>query len=208
MNEINLYNIGKAFYQRAYRDPSNPLKVQAHNLSRDLWHSKKSKKDLLEIIALLKNIERNFSGIRIFYADIAERAVRSGNYIVSIPHEIAHRYNDRPGRVYILTSPSRPGQCKLGATTMNIVSRCIAYKNKYGYHVEDWFSIECNIPFTLEQQVAERIAHLRMAGNVKGDSIEWYGIEPVELKKLLIRVNREVIADRHNSGKNYVPEKA
>jgi hypothetical protein len=43
MKKINLYDIGKAFHQRVYRDPDNAAKVKAHNLSKDLWHSKKSK---------------------------------------------------------------------------------------------------------------------------------------------------------------------
>ena len=92
MKKLNLYDIGKAFHQRAYRDPTNPAKQKAHNLSRELWHSKKSKDELFAIIAQLKPIERMFRGIRVYYADIAEKAVRAGNYEVAIPYEISHRY--------------------------------------------------------------------------------------------------------------------
>ncbi len=202
MKKVNLFEIGKAFHQRAYRDPSNVSKQKAHDLSRELWHSKRNKDELLAIIAQLKPIERTFRGIRVYYADIAEKAVRSGNYEVSIPHEIAHRYDDKPGRVYVLTSRSRPGECKLGATTMTMISRCIAYWTKYGYHVDDYFSLESRSPFSLERQVAERISHLRVTGNVRGDSIEWYRINADELKKLIIRVDRDMSTERRDAGRS------
>ena len=126
MTSVNLFEIGKAFYARSHRDPSHEGKAKALSLANEMWQAKKTKEELLEIIAQLKPIERTFPRIWVFYADIAEQAIRRGKYVVDIPHEIAHRYNDRPGRVYILTSSSRRGQCKLGATTMTIPSRCIS----------------------------------------------------------------------------------
>ncbi len=103
MKKVNLFEISKAFYQRAYRDPESLGKESALELSRELWHTKKTREELLQIIAKLKLAEQQLSGIRVFYAKIAEKAVRDNNYTVLIPHEIAHRYNERPGRVYILT---------------------------------------------------------------------------------------------------------
>jgi hypothetical protein len=161
-------------------------------LADELWRTKKNKIELLELIAQIKFLEQGFSGIRVYYADIAEKAVRTGNYFVDIPHEIAHRYNDRPGRVYILTASSRRDQCKLGATTMTIPSRCIAYEAKYGYRVRDVFALETRTPFTLEKKVADRIADLRVAGNTSGDSIEWYRITPSALKDLIIEMNADL----------------
>jgi hypothetical protein len=146
MKKLNLYDIGKAFHQRAYRDPKDPAKEKAHDLSRELWHSKKSKEELLVIIAQLKMLERTFRGIRVFYADVVDKAVRSGNYTVIIPHEIAHRYDESPGRVYVLVSRARSGECKLGATTMTLFSRCLAYQAKYGYSVDDYFPSKAEHP--------------------------------------------------------------
>lgn len=192
MTKINLFKIGKSFYSRAYADPNHEGKAKALILANELWETKKNKEELLEIIAQLKLIERAIPGIRVFYADIAEQAVRRGKYFVDIPHEIAHRYNDRPGRVYILTASSRRDQCKLGATTMTIPSRCIAYETKYGYRVRDVFSLETRTPFTLEKKVADRIADLRVAGNTIGGSIEWYRITPSALKDLIIQMNADL----------------
>lgn len=192
MKKINLFDIGKAFNQRAYRDPSNAAKTKALDLARELWHTKKTKAELLNIIAQLKEVERTFSGIRVYYADVVEKAVRSDNYSVVIPYEISHRYNEQPGRVYILTSPSRPGECKLGATTLRMFERCFAYTRKYGYRVDDWFSLETRLPFSAERAVATQISHLRVRGNVKGDSIEWYRIAPEELKRLILRADRDI----------------
>lgn len=194
MKKINLFEIGKAFNQRAYRDPTNAAKAKALDLARELWHTQKTKAELLHIIAQLKDIERTFSGIRVYYADAAEKAVQSGNYNVVIPYEIRHRYNEQPGRVYILTSPNRRGECKLGATTLGMFERCFAYTRKYGYRVDDRFSLETLSPFAVERLVAAEIAHLRVCGNIRGDSIEWYGIAPDELKRLILNADRDMKA--------------
>ena len=77
---------------------------------------------------------------------------------------------------------------------MTMLSRCLAYERKYGYRVEDYFSFETRMPFSLEKNVGDRIAHLRVAGNVRGDSIEWYRITPEELKILIVQTNRDLIA--------------
>ncbi len=191
MDQVNLYDISKAFYQRSYRDPICPLKAKAYSTSRQLWHEPRPKKELLGIIAELQKMERAMPRISVFYADRAEKAVRTGNYFVSVPHEIAHRYNDRPGTVYILTSRSRPGECKLGATTMSMYERCAAYESKYGYGVATFFSIDCGEPFALEKRVADKISGLRTVRNAAGDSIEWYHIKPEELKRIIISTNRE-----------------
>lgn len=196
MKKINLFEIGRAFNQRAYRDPTNAAKAKALDLARELWHTKKTKAELLSIIAQLKEVERTFSGIRVYYADVAEKAVRSGNYSVVIPHEISHRYNEQPGRVYILTAPTRRGECKLGATTLHMFERCVAYTRKYGYRVDDWFHLETRSPFAVEKTVAAQIGHLRVCGNVKGDSIEWYRIVPDELKHLIINADRDMRAGK------------
>jgi len=118
--------------------------------------------------------------------------VRNGNYRVCIPHEIAHRYNDRPGRVYILTSKWHPSECKLGATTMPMFQRCATYEAKYGYRVEQFFSIETPKCFALEKQVAGRLSKFRSAANATGSSIEWYRIEPGKMKQVIISADREM----------------
>ena len=191
MKKVNLFDIGKAFYQRSRRDPQSRIKEEAYKTSRELWENHKTKKELLSIIARLKDLERKSHGVRVFQAEKAERAVKSGEYFVSIPHEISHRYNEQPGRVYIMTSASRPGECKLGATTMNMFQRCLAYHKKFGYRVTDVFAFETDTPFALEKLVAERISELRVAGNVTGDSNEWYRIEPNLLRSVIISVARE-----------------
>jgi hypothetical protein len=191
MGRVNLFDIGKAFYQRSRRDPQSRIKEEAYKVSRELWEKHKTKKELLSIIARLKDLERKSPGVRVSQAEKAERAVKSGEYFVSVPHEISHRYNEQPGRVYIMTSESRPGECKLGATTMTMFQRCLAYHKKFGYRVTDVFAFETDTPFGLERLVADRISELRVAGNVSGDSNEWYRIEPNLLRSVIISVARE-----------------
>ena len=191
MGRVNLFDIGKAFYQRSRRDPQSRIKEEAYKVSRELWEKHKTKKELLSIIARLKDLERKSPGVRVSQAEKAELAVKSGEFFVSVPHEISHRYNEQPGRVYIMTSESRPGECKLGATTMTMFQRCLAYHKKFGYRVTDVFAFETDTPFGLERLVADRISELRVAGNVTGDSNEWYRIEPNLLRSVIISVARE-----------------
>jgi hypothetical protein len=47
MTKVNLFDIGKAFYQRAYRDPTHAGKAKALRLSDDLWHNEKDERELL-----------------------------------------------------------------------------------------------------------------------------------------------------------------
>ena len=85
MNKVNLFDIGKAFYQRSRRDPQSRIKEEAYKTSRELWENHKTKRELLSIIARLKDLERKSHGVRVFQAEKAERAVKSGEYFVSIP---------------------------------------------------------------------------------------------------------------------------
>lgn len=191
MDKVNLYDISKSFYQRSNRNQSCLLKAEAYSVSRDLWNEKRSKRDLIKIISVLKKIERSIPGLSVFFADRAEKAVRNDNYFVRVPYAIAHRYNDRPGRVYILTSKSRPGECKLGATTLSMRDRCEKYESRYGYDVSTFFSIDCAKPFALEKRVADKISELRTVRNASGDSIEWYQIKPKDLEKIIVLTNSE-----------------
>ena len=38
---------------------------------------------------------------------------------------------------------------------MTMLSRCLAYERKYGYRVQDFFSFETRMPFTLEKKVGD-----------------------------------------------------
>jgi hypothetical protein len=72
--------------------------------------------------------------------------------------------------------------------------RCFAYTRKYGYRVDDWFHLETRSPFAVEKTVAAQIGHLRVCGNVKGESIEWYRIVPDELKRMIINADLDMRA--------------
>ena len=142
----------------------------------------------IERIALL---ERN-SEARVQFSTELLAAVKTGNYEINIPPQIAHELQNKnvSGHVYVLTSPSKPGQCKLGGTTMPINDRVNAYQNKYGYSVKVFFSKSVQRPFQLEKLVAKNLASKRVSGSTFRDSNEWYFCDPADMKTVILKIDR------------------
>jgi len=91
--------------------------------------------------------------------------------------------------LYVLVSDSRPGQCKLGATYMDIDARVNKYINKYGYEVDLYFyEVDVLNPFNQELAIAKKYSHLRHSGNTYGDSNEWYYLDPEILKNEILSI--------------------
>ena len=59
-------------------------------------------------------------------------------------------------------------------------------QEKYGYTVNIFYQLRHKDPFTLEDIIKKKINDLKVTGNVNGDSIEWYYIEPSLLKKTIL----------------------
>ena len=96
-----------------------------------------------------------------------------------------------PGKVYVARSKTRPGELKLGYTTMNLVKRAQLFRSKYGYAD---FRIIAHVstknPALLENLVQAELRSVRVCGNVKGDSNEWYRLGVVRFKLLVEQVAR------------------
>jgi hypothetical protein len=114
-------------------------------------------------------------------------AVETGKYTIDRPYAIRHRFdeNNREGLIYVMSSNSRPGQVKLGATTLSMHKRLKCYEAKYQYSVqaEKWKTVLK--PFVLENNIAEKISKHRVSSNTNGDSNEWYHLSSEQLWKVV-----------------------
>jgi hypothetical protein len=115
-------------------------------------------------------------------------AINKKNIDFDIPYQVIQRWNSEnsKGLIYILTSQSKPGLCKLGATTMTMDKRIYFYELKYGYSVKEFYSKKVISPLQLELIVANKMKKYRVAGNTSGDSNEWYSCDPKIMKTQIL----------------------
>ena len=154
---------------------------------------KKTKKNVISKIKDIQKIEEMQPSRLKRYGNSMEAAVNRGDYTLTRPHQINHLYQEgnKSGTIYILSSPTRPGQIKLGATTMNISDRCARYESKYGYKVNIEKFMTVLKPFELEKLVKLQAKSHRVTANACGDSIEWYQFLPMELWDLVMEINAQ-----------------
>jgi hypothetical protein len=190
---INLWHSYKSFYQRSYRSNESDyyfdLKNEMTRIAHDIVHLKLTNKELLTKADKLYRLEVQIYP-RVFFSKNIITAVKKNNFYIEIPDEINHKniYKNIPGHIYIFTSSkTKSGQSKIGATvSMSVEERALKYSEKYGYTVNIFYQLRHKDPFTLEDTIKKKINDLKVTGNVNGDSIEWYYIEPSLLKKTIL----------------------
>jgi hypothetical protein len=189
--KIDLFKTYKKFYQRSYRDPRNLRKVEITDAVFNLIKKIPNAATFISEAERIAQLEKD-SGVRVLFSDELLTAAKTGNFKINVPAEISHSWDnfDVYGLVYIFTAPSRPGQCKLGATTMSIYDREVAYFKRYGYFVFEYFSITVRRPFELEQMVAKEIKSARISGRTCGESNEWYEMSAEAMKEAIFRLKK------------------
>lgn len=186
---VNLWKMYKKFYQRSYRDhmrgKSNPLSEEMTAIAHEIATKNLTKEEILSRARNLYELDPT----DVFVKELLG-AVKANNYEIDIPYEKRHKYQsdgkNLSGYIYIFTSSAKPNQSKLGATSlMDPLTRARKYTSKYGYTVNVFFSKYVTEPFELESEIQKIICSKKVSGNVLGDSIEWYNIEPNELKNII-----------------------
>jgi len=199
---LDLYQVYKSFYQRSYRDKYDDdyavMTEMIHDLVRNLFINQydevikeKLRIEGIEIAQKLYEMERSKSGLGRWYSINLIKALKQNDYEIEVPYQVAPRWleNDYLGTLYVLVSDSRPGQCKLGATYMDIDARVNKYINKYGYEVDLYFyEVDVLNPFNQELAIAKKYSHLRHSGNTYGDSNEWYYLDPEVFKNEILQI--------------------
>jgi hypothetical protein len=168
-----------------------------HDLVKNLYmcHFDEAKRKMvldasIEIARELRKMEREKDRLRTYYSPWLLTALERDEYTIDVPFPVKPRWDEPDyGRLYIFTSKVRPGECKLGATSMDIKIRANKYKNKYGYSVEIYYaSPEIVNPFQYELAIGGKYRQLRCIGNTSGDSIEWYNLDPMILRDEILNI--------------------
>mgnify|MGYP006437224555 CR=1 len=189
----DLFKIYKSIAQRFRQDPSNYLKLEMKDLARDLVKQNLTREEMTIIGEKLYELEVLIPSVQTFFSKKILDAVESGNYLISVPFQVLHSWNERAGDegyVYIATSVSKPGQVKLGATSYSPEYRLKKYEYKYGYPIRVYWKVRTGTPFSLEKKIARSVKAYRVAGLTNGDSNEWYEIAPQHLKEEIEKLVR------------------
>lgn len=196
---MDLYKLYKNFYQRAHRNPTDEALVEmeelAHHIAKRAYQlslagndDERSYLTLLADSEQLEELELERGGFTVFFARKLPDAIRNGDYTIDVPYTKRHSWGIRvAGWVYVMTSDVKPGMVKLGATTMDPQIRANKYQSKYGYSVDLVHTVYDENPFYLEKLISDFVKSKRVAGNVHGDSNEWYVLKVDDAISLLNR---------------------
>jgi len=116
-------------------------------------------------------------------------AIEKNRYVINKPPINTYAlqgHGPRKGKVYVARSSRKPGEIKLGYTTLDLEKRAQLFRSRYQY--EDFYiehhAVAAN-PKKLESLVAERLKHLRVNVNEKGNSNEWYRCTSSDVTSLI-----------------------
>ena len=180
---MDLYKTYKLIKQRAKRRHGDVVSHELCKIAQSIFYVGGNEENILAKIQTIISLETELPFGLKCYGQEMQSAVESGEYSIERPYAIRHRFDEsnREGLIYVMTSTSRSGQAKLGATTQSMDQRLKSYQSKYQYSVqaEKWKTVAK--PFILEDEVARKISKYRVTGNTTGDSIEWYHLSSESL---------------------------
>ena len=180
---MDLYKAYKVLKSRAKSHPEDFLCQEIFETARSIFYADGKKRTILRTVSKLRSLEKKLPFKYKRYGTEMYCAVSMGEYSIDRPYAIRHRFDQshKTGLIYVMTSPTRSGQSKLGATTLSIKKRMSCYQTKYQYpvHAENWKQVEK--PFEIEDLVSKVVREHRVSGQTSGDSIEWYHLSPEEL---------------------------
>jgi len=172
---MELWNVYKMIKQRSTRNPDDCAMAEMTSICGLMFRSRQNARSLIVAINRIINLEVRLAPQLKRYGQTMKAAVRSGNYSLEVPYVVAHLIKEAPknyGDIYVLSAIGKPGQVKIGATTMSLSKRCYMYETKDGYPVQIEKSMRVATPFKLEKAVQKLAILSRVRGNANGDSIE------------------------------------
>ena len=138
---LDLYKMYKGFYQRSYRDKDDDdyavMTELIHDLVRNLYINQHKPEALekhriegIEIAQKLHQMEKEKYGLGRFFSISLLKALKNKDYEIVVPYRIIPLWleDNDVGSLYVLTSNARPGQCKIGATYMDVDIRVSKYE--------------------------------------------------------------------------------
>lgn len=112
------------------------------------------------------------------YSERVYEAIKSNNFNYNSKPKINYAGNDKnapsQGYLYIANSDTRPGQIKIGYTTLPLRKREQKYKIRYGYSINITKFAFVESPHKFEIELHRALRDLRVSGLEKQDSNEWF----------------------------------
>jgi hypothetical protein len=194
MKPVNLYDIYKQVKQRTRTLKSIETQRKAEvmiSVAKLITIS-----PTLDLVAEFRNAEEQW---RFSYdvstsaksmADQFEAAIKSNNFVIERwPGNRQGTIVDSPdfGQLYCAKDDSKPGQLKIGVTTMKLSVRLQKMQTRYGYeNIQPLFVIQVSKPYDIERYVQNRLRSVLVTGCTKGDSVEWYYSNAIEFARVVV----------------------
>lgn len=196
---LDLWNVYKSVYLRASKARETSRHEAAENAAVALRlvvekPSQAATRRFMKAERVFLDHPCTTAASRAFGPQVLE-AVRSGEYVCNKPQikTFALQGEDaRPGIVYVAHSNRRPGELKLGYTTLKPAKRAQLFRDKYGYsHFEVVAHARTAEPSRLESLVQAQLRSVRIQGSTKGDSNEWYRCSVAHAQSLIENTARQ-----------------
>ena len=182
MNTIDLCVTRKLVNQRYQNEKMESQKVialQASNAMKTVRDCPTIENaiefSLIENLYLMNSKKQN---IKCYGTDVCQ-AIKTGNYTNTMPklNKLGlggNATNPEMGKLYIAQCATRPGQLKIGYTTLTIKKRFALHRDRYGENLTEYFSVDCPYPAKTEQNMERILKQYRYAITKKNESNEWY----------------------------------
>lgn len=117
-------------------------------------------------------------------ADQFEAAIRSKYFVSERSWFDPRGRKQQDGLVYCVNSASKPGQLKIGFTTMKLKTRLQKMATRHGIREpRPLFAIGVSCPSEIEALAKKNLRESLVAGRTKGDSVEWYRTTAIEFAR-------------------------
>jgi hypothetical protein len=194
MKPVNLYDIYKQVKQRARTLKSIETQCRAEvmiNAAKLITTTP----TLMQVAAFRKYEDQwlnshDVSTAAKSMANKFEAAIISNNFVIERwPGNRRGTIIDSPdyGQIYCAKDGSKPGQLKIGVTTMKLSARLQKMQTRYGYeNIQPLFVINVSKPYDIENYVQSKLRSVLVSGCTKGDSVEWYFSNAIEFARAVV----------------------
>jgi len=193
---MDFYQKYKLMAQRSKRNPQCKVSEKIAAVARGMFSADLTRNDVLATVMEIQSLEVFLPKNLKRYGKELEVAVLSGRYTAKRPYQIRHKFEKQhlSGVIYLLSSPQRRGQLKLGATTLQIEKRIALFESKYGYQVNLIAAKTVKNVFLLEDMASKSLDVYRVSARTLGDSNEWYAVSYAKMWKQIEATEKKLMS--------------
>jgi len=193
---MDFYQKYKLMAQRSKRNPQCKVSEKIAAVARGMFSAGLTRNDVLATVMEIQSLEVFLPKNLKRYGKELEVAVLSGRYTAKRPYQIRHKFEKQhlSGVIYLLSSPQKRGQLKLGATTLQIEKRIALFESKYGYQVNLIAAKTVKNVFLLEDMASKSLDVYRVSARTLGDSNEWYAVSYAKMWKQIEATEKKLMS--------------